>query len=134
MVNVKILDRKQKKEISYYIEPRLKSNLDNKVIKSLQKKDKDCVLAIDGKEGSGKSTLALQLGKYVDPTLDLSRVVFDAESFRQAIFKAKKGQCVIFDEAFWEISLKQDTNYKDLGIQQNGYIPNLQLSAGVAQG
>ncbi len=49
---------------------------------------------------SGKSTLAFQIGKYVDPTLNLDRIVFDAESFRQAIFKATKGQCVIFDEAF----------------------------------
>lgn len=53
---------------------------------------------------SGKSTIALQIGKYVDPTLDLNRIVFDAESFRQAIFKAKKGQCVVFDEAFTGLS------------------------------
>jgi len=53
---------------------------------------------------SGKSTLALQMGKYVDPTLNLSRVVFDAETFRAAILKAKKGQCVIFDEAFTGLS------------------------------
>jgi len=53
---------------------------------------------------SGKSTIALQIGKYVDRTLDLSRVVFDAESFRNAIFKAKKGQCIIFDEAFSGLS------------------------------
>jgi hypothetical protein len=53
---------------------------------------------------SGKSTLGFQIGKYVDPTLNLSRVVFDGESFRQAIFKAKKGQCVIYDEAFTGLS------------------------------
>lgn len=52
----------------------------------------------------GKSTLAFQLGRYADPTLDLSRVVFSAEKFRQAIFKAKKGQCVIYDEAFTGLS------------------------------
>lgn len=102
VVNIK--DPILKKDISYYIEPRLKSNLDERVIKSLKQKDKDCVLVIDGKEGSGKSTLALQIAKYVDPTLDLSRIVFDAESFRQAIFKAKKGQAVVFDEAFTGLS------------------------------
>ena len=101
---VTIYDEKQDKEIKYYLDARLKKNLDEKVITSLQKKDKDCVIAIDGAEGSGKSTLALQIGKYVDPTLDLSRVVFDAEGFRQAIFKAKKGQCIIFDEAFTGLS------------------------------
>ena len=101
---VKIYDTKQKKEISYYLEPRLKRNLDKKVIPSLHEKDKDCFLVVDAAEGSGKSTLALQIGKYVDPTLNLSRVVFDSESFREAIFKAKKGQCVIFDEAFTGLS------------------------------
>lgn len=104
MVIVKITEPKTKNVIEYYIEPRLKDNLDTKIIPSLNKNDKDFVLCIDGKEGSGKSTLALQIGKYVDPSLDLSRVVFDAESFRQAIFKAKKGQVVIFDEAFTGLS------------------------------
>lgn len=101
---VTIKDPKTKKNISYYLDPRIKRNLDTKVIPSLQKKDKDYFIAIDGREGSGKSTLALQLGKYVDPSLDLSRVVFDAQDFREAIFKAKKGQCVIFDEAFTGLS------------------------------
>ena len=49
---------------------------------------------------SGKSWFAFQLGKYVDPTLDLSRVVFSPEEFREAVLKAKKGQCIIYDEAF----------------------------------
>jgi len=51
-----------------------------------------------------KSTLAFQIGKCVDPTLDLSRIVFTAEDFRQAIYKAKKGQCIIYDEAFTGLS------------------------------
>jgi len=97
---VVIHDPKYEKPITYYLDPLLKKNLDEKVIPSLQKKDKDCVIVIDGMEGGGKSTFAFQIGKYVDPTLNLSRVVFDAEGFREAIFKAKKGQCVIFDEAF----------------------------------
>jgi len=104
MAIVKFLDPVTEKEISYHMNSRLKENLDNKVIPSLLKKDKDYFIVVDGREGSGKSTIALQLGKYVDPTLDLSRVVFDAESFRQAIFKAKKGQCIIFDEAFTGLS------------------------------
>jgi len=97
---VVIKDPKYEKPIQYYLDPLLKKNLDEKLIPSLQKKDKDAVICIDGAEGAGKSTFAFQIGKYVDPTLDLSRVVFDAESFRKAIFKAKKGQCVIYDEAF----------------------------------
>ena len=101
---ITIHDKKQDIDIKYYMDERLRINLEQKIIPSLAKKDKDCVIAIDGAEGSGKSTLALQIGKKVDPTLDLSRIVFDGESFRQAIFKAKKGQCVIFDEAFTGLS------------------------------
>ena len=87
-------------EIEYYIDDRLKNSLDKKVIPSLQDKDKDFVICIDGREGSGKSTMALQLGKYIDPTLNLSRIVFSPEDFREAILNAKKGQCIIYDEAF----------------------------------
>lgn len=94
-----VLDNERKK-LQYYIEPRLKKNLDLKIIPSLRDKDKDCFLAIDGREGSGKSTLAMQIGKYVDPTLDLSRIVFSPDDFREAVYKAKKGQCIIYDEAF----------------------------------
>jgi len=86
--------------IEYYIEDRLKNSLDNKVIPSLHTKDKDCVLVIDGREGCGKSTFAIQLGKYIDPTLNLSRIVFSPDAFRQAVLDAKKGEVIIYDEAF----------------------------------
>jgi len=101
---VTVDDPKYEKPISFYLDPRLKRNLDEKVIPSLQKKDKDCVLVVDGVEGGGKSTLAIQIGKYVDPSLDLSRVVFDGDAYKEAIFKAKKGQCIVFDEAFTGLS------------------------------
>jgi len=101
---VKVYDPIQKIEIKYYLDPKLKKNFDEKLIPSLQEKDKDAVIVIDGQEGSGKSTLALQLGKYVDPTLNLDRVVFTAEEFRNAIYKAKKGQCIVYDEAFTGLS------------------------------
>lgn len=91
-------------KISYYMEPRLRVSLDQKIIPSLHKKDKDCVFIIDGAEGGGKSTLAFQIGRYVDPTLNLDRICFTADSFKEAIFKAKKGQCIIFDEAFTGLS------------------------------
>lgn len=87
-------------DISYYMDDRLHSNLKIKVKPLLNEKDEDCVIAIDGSEGVGKSTLAFQIGKYLDPTLNLSRVVFSPEEFREAILKAKKRQCIIFDEAF----------------------------------
>jgi hypothetical protein len=91
-------------DIEYFLEDRLKDNLDNIIIPDLHKKDKDCFLVVDGKEGSGKSFFSFQIGKYVDNSLDLSRVCFTADEFRQAIFKAKRGQCVIYDEAFTGLS------------------------------
>jgi len=104
MASIKIDDPKFEKPITYYMDDRLKKNFDEKTIPSLQKKDKDCVLVIDGAEGAGKSTLAFQIGRYVDPSLDLSRVTFNPIDFRKAIFKAKKGQCIIYDEAFTGLS------------------------------
>ena len=104
MATARVFNEKTKEYIEYFIEDRLKANLDNKVIPMLSLKDKDCVLAIDGKEGAGKSVFAFQIGKYVDPTLNLSRVAFNAEEFRNIVFKAKKGQCVVFDEAFVGLS------------------------------
>ncbi len=97
---VNISDPKTGFKISYSMSSRLKKNLKNIVLKGLIQKDKDYVLVIDGREGSGKSTLAMQIGKAVDPTLNLKRVVFSPEDFRAAILKSKKGQCIIYDEAF----------------------------------
>jgi len=97
---VNVTDPKTGYVSSYSMSSRLRRNLDKNVIMALEKQNKDCVLVIDGKEGSGKSTLAMQIGKYVDPSLDISRVVFSPDMFREAILKAKKGQCIIYDEAF----------------------------------
>jgi len=99
MATTKILDKKGNILNEYFIEDRLKKNLDN-ISTQLQKKDKDYVLVVDGKEGSGKSTLAIQIGTYIDNSLDLNRIVFSPDDFRNAILTAKKGQCIIYDEAF----------------------------------
>lgn len=97
---VTITDPKTKEEFNYFLEPWIKKKFDEKILPDLQKKDKDCIIAIDGKEGTGKSTLGLQWCKYIDPTFDLSRVVFTPQEFREAIYKSKKGQAIMFDEAF----------------------------------
>ena len=88
------------RESTFFIEPWIKERFDNKIIPDIRKKDKDCVIAIDGNEGSGKSTLGLQWCRYIDSSFNLSRVVFTPEEFRDAIYKAKKGQAIMFDEAF----------------------------------
>lgn len=104
MAEIKIFDKKLGYEISYYMDDRVKNIIDNKIRPSLQKKDKDKVIAIDGGEGAGKSTLALQLAKAYDPTFCLERICFSADEFRDAIFKAKKGDAIVYDEAFTGLS------------------------------
>ena len=104
MASIVINDPKFEKPIKYHMDDVVKKNIDEKIRPALNKDDKDFLICIDGMEGSGKSTLAFQLGKYIDPSLSLSRIVFSAEDFRQAIFKAKKGEVVIFDEAFTGLS------------------------------
>jgi len=81
---VNIIDPKTQKKISFSMDDRLKNNLDKKVIPSLLKKDKDYVVVIDGGEGTGKTTLAVQVGKYVDNTLDLNRITISPEDIAGA--------------------------------------------------
>jgi len=91
------------KEISLYFDGKLIKGL-KKVKKRITKKDHDYVIAIDGEEGSGKSTLANQIAKFIDPSFDLSRVCMTPLEFSQAIMKAKKGQAIVYDEAFTGLS------------------------------
>jgi len=90
-------------EKSYYMNPHLVRSLDA-IKKVVQKRDQDAVYVVDGPEGSGKSTFAMQIGCYLDPTLELSRVCMEPDEFRSAIIKAKPHQCVIYDEAYTGLS------------------------------
>ncbi len=95
---VSVIDPITKIEYKYSMLLKLKKNLD-KIKDLLKYRDKDYLLVVDGAEGAGKSTLALQVGRYVDPTLDLSRVCMTPQEFRSAIIKAQSKQCVIYDES-----------------------------------
>jgi len=98
--SVYITDPQSGLKINYSMSSRLKHNLDSKIIPSIQKRDKDCVLVVDGKEGTGKSTLAFQIAKYVDNSFNLKRIVFSPDEFREAILTAKPHQAIVYDEAF----------------------------------
>lgn len=95
---VEIIDNVTKETWSYHLDQRLIPYLD-KVKKNVDKKDKDYVALIDGYEGSGKSTFAQQVGRYLDNGLNLSKICMTADEFKQAIINAKKGDCIIYDEA-----------------------------------
>jgi len=103
-INDSIYEKNYGKKISYYLEPRLKIRTDQKIRGVLKQDDKDFFAIVDGKEGSGKSWFSFQWAKYVDNTFNLKRIVFSPEEFKQAIFKAKKGQAIVYDEAFTGLS------------------------------
>lgn len=87
------------KELSYYMDGKLQRNLD-KIKKRVLKKDMDSVFIIDGGEGAGKSVLGMQVAKYLNPKFNLQHICFTANEFMRAITTAKKGECIIFDEAY----------------------------------
>jgi len=87
-----------------YMDNKLYREISTKIHQKIHKKDFDWVWVVDGTEGSGKSTIAMQVAKILDPNFDLSRVCMTPEEFTKAILKAKKGQCVVYDEAFTGLS------------------------------
>lgn len=80
-----------------YLAETLKKNMDG--LKELVKKKWDGVGFICGYEGDGKSTLASQMAYYLDSTYNLDRCVFTGRQFLEAVDKAKKFECIVFDEA-----------------------------------
>lgn len=88
---------------TFYIDGRLKRQLDNKIIPDLKKRDKDCVFIIEGKERTGKTKFSDILAAYIASELrteyNLSNVCMSPQEFRNKIMSAKKRQPVIYDEA-----------------------------------
>ena len=88
------------KEKTLYMDGKLHRSIEKKIKPKIHKKDFDWVWIVDGPEGSGKSVFSFQLAKILDPTFCLDTVCMTPNDFTKAILKAKKGQCIIFDEAF----------------------------------
>lgn len=86
----------------YSMDGYLVDNLD--MAKGVIRKDLDMVFAVDGPEGAGKSVFTMQAAYYVDPTLNIDRIVFTPKDFRQAIINSKPFQSVIYDEAYTGLS------------------------------
>lgn len=86
----------------YVMNDTLVSNL--KTARRVVKNDWDMVFLIDGAERSGKSVMAAQMAYYCDPTLNLDRVTFTSDEFRNAILNAKPYTAVIYDEAYTGLS------------------------------
>lgn len=104
MVIVKITDPKTEKIHEFYFDKRLYTSLVKKVRKSVQKKDKDRVIIVDGAEGGGKSTFTFQMAKILCPSFNLKDICFTSEEFIRAISRAKPYDCIVYDEAFTGLS------------------------------
>ncbi len=90
---------------AYYMDGYLQQNLTR--AKERIKEDWDMVGVYDGYEGSGKSVKAMQDCFYMDHSFDLSRVCFTSNEFQTAVGEAKKGQAVLYDEAFTGMSSRE---------------------------
>lgn len=87
------------KELSYYMDGKLQRNLD-KIKRRVLKKDMDSVFVVDGGEGAGKSVFSMQIAKYLNPKFNQQHICFNAKEFIDAVNKAKKGDVIVFDEAY----------------------------------
>ncbi len=77
------------------------SILVERIQRRLIKNNKNWLCVIVGPTGSGKSYSALTLASKIDPTFDITKVVFTSEAFLKLINdpkKLKKGSVVVFDE------------------------------------
>lgn len=92
--------------LSYHIDKNLRKKWDKLRDGKLKKSDEDRCYLVDGRERSGKSVFTFQQAKYIDPTFDINRVCFSPDEFLEAIRTAKRGQVVVFDEAFRGLSSK----------------------------
>lgn len=86
------------KDTQFYMSKDLKKNLDNYKHEVLNK-NTSLVMIIDGRSGQGKTTLSSQIGCYFSPdTFSLDHLCFTCEQFIEQLKKAKKGDCIVFDE------------------------------------
>ncbi len=110
MVKIKWDNRKKKwieleknSPEGHYIDGYLKANLEA-VKKNVIKKNYDGFVLVTGREGFGKSTMAMQMALYCDPSLDLTRVVFTADQFLEAVESAPRYSSIVFDETMGYLS------------------------------
>jgi len=87
-----------------YMDGGLYKHLTKKVKPSVEKKDFDYVMIVDGSEGTGKSVMAFQIAKVLDPKFDLDNICFTPSEFIKAVTHAKPYSCIVFDEAFTGLS------------------------------
>ena len=83
--------------VSLYLDGYIKENLD--FLREKVEHKWDGVSLWVGEEGDGKTTAALQSAFYLDPSLCLERIVFNARQFEEAVNTAQPFQSIVWDEA-----------------------------------
>ena len=101
---VVITTKVEGKDKPLYMDGGLYQQLNDRVKPSVQKKDFDWFVVVDGQEGAGKSVFGFQLAKVLDPNFSNEQIAFTANDFIRLVVKAKKYQCIVFDEAFTGLS------------------------------
>jgi len=66
---------------------------------AIEKHNTSAVIMIDGRSGMGKTTLANQIGITLDENYGLHKIFYNPQDFLDGLKKAKKGECLLFDEA-----------------------------------
>ena len=66
---------------------------------AIEKHNTSAVIMIDGRSGMGKTTLGNQIGVTLDEDYGLKNIYYNPQDFIDALKIAKRGECLMFDEA-----------------------------------
>lgn len=69
------------------------------MMKSMVYHDRDLILLIAGRTGTGKSVVAMQTCKLLDPTFDISRIVYKGQDFINLANSLPKYSAIMLDES-----------------------------------
>ncbi len=85
------------------------------------------VIVTDGRSGLGKTTLSFQTAIFLDKTFNLDKVFYNPDDFLEGLAKAKKGDCIIFDEAMLISSRSALSSVNKMIVQSMSMIRSKQI-------
>ncbi len=85
------------------------SFLINRIDDRVNRQNKNFLMVLTGSTGSGKTYTAMRFAELIDPTFDISRVVFTQEQFMDLLKNGKlqKGNVIVWDEVGVNQSAKE---------------------------
>ncbi len=94
---------------------------------AVHKHNTSVVMVADGRSGMGKTTLANQVGITLDPNYNLENLYYTPKEFLDGLSKAKKGSCLVFDEAMLISSRSALTEVNRMVVQAMSMIRSKNL-------